>query len=247
MNNDILPIILSLVAGVSTVLGCIFIFIKIKRVEEFITISLSLSFIIMLCISLFELLPSSIKTLTSNYGVILGLILSVLVFILGNTTVGKINRKIDAKKASNLYRVGVLSMITLFLHNLPEGIAVYMGSVADINIGYTLFIAIVLHNIPEGIVISVPLYLSNVSRGKIIIYTLLSGLAEPIGAILTYLLLRNYITDILLSYILIFVAGLMINLSVNEILKEALSYKKYKYIVYGCILGLAILIITKLI
>ena len=127
------PLLLSLIAGMSTLIGCIFIFFKINKKEEFITFILSFSFIIMLSISLFDLLPNSLYIIY-NYRGILGLILASLVFILGNTTIRVINSKIKSKNTNKLYRVGILSMLSLIIHNFPEGIAVFMTAYS--NIGY---------------------------------------------------------------------------------------------------------------
>ena len=128
-------------------------------------------------------------------------------------------------------------MISLMLHNFPEGMAVFIGAYTNINIGIRLCIAIMLHNIPEGIAISIPLYYSGVGKKKTLLYTLLSGLSEPLGALLTYLLFKNLINNIFLAFILLFVAGLMISLSINDMLKEAISYNKTKYIFIGIILS----------
>ena len=115
--------------------------------------------------------------------------------------------------------------------------AVFMGAYTNISIGIKLCIAIMLHNIPEGIAIAVPLYYSGVGKRKTFLYTLFSGLTEPLGALLTYLLFKNYINDIFLSFVLLFVAGLMISLSINDMLKEALSYNKLKYMYIGILLS----------
>ena len=101
-----------------------------------------------------------------------------------------------------------------------------------------------LHNIPEGIAISIPLYYSGVGRKKTCFYTLLSGLSEPVGALLAYILLKNFISDIFLSFVLIFVAGLMISLSLNDILKEVKSYRDNKHMIIGFLLAIVIFIIS---
>ncbi|UKI58909.1 MAG: ZIP family metal transporter [Clostridium sp.] len=90
------------------------------------------------------------------------------------------------------------------LHNFPEGMAVFMGAYTNISIGIKLCIAIMLHNIPEGIAIAVPLYYSGVGKRKTFLYTLFSGLTEPLGALLTYLLFKNYINDIFF-FLLVFI------------------------------------------
>ena len=234
--SDLFPLLLSFIAGVSTVLGSIFILFKIKKVGEFIVFSLSFSLGIMTLISLFDLIPSSYPVIVNNYGFIYGVIIFILTFLLGFQSVKLINDKIKDNNSS-LYKIGILSMISLVLHNFPEGIAVFIGALTSTSIGIKLCIAIMLHNIPEGIAISIPLYYSGVGKKRTILYTLISGLTEPLGALLTYLLFKNFINNIFLAFVLLFVAGLMISLSINDMLKEAMSYNKTKYIFIGIILS----------
>jgi ZIP family zinc transporter len=147
--------------------------------------------------------------------------------MLGSLTINFVNKKIKCvNKNSNLYRVGILSMIALMVHNFPEGIATFMTTYKDIYLGIHLSFAIMMHNIPEGISIAIPIYYSTRSKKRAITNTLLSGLAEPLGAILAFVLFKNFINDITISIVLIFVAGIMITLSINEMLPEVLKYKK---------------------
>ena len=171
------------------------------------------------------------------------LILMILIGYLLNTC---INKKIAEKgfNSSNLYRVGILSMIALMIHNLPEGILTFLSSSVDIKLGLKLSIAIMLHNIPEGIAIAVPIYYSTGSRGKAVINTLISGLSEPIGALLAYLFLYKYMSNFLISIILLFVAGIMISISINDIFDEARKYSN-KYILIGFILGVIMIVVTQ--
>lgn len=248
MENDfVVPFLLSLIAGLSTVLGTIFIFINIKKVKEFITLSLAFSFTIMILISIFDLLPTSIVSVVGEFGKFWGLFICVIVFMLGSIFIRKVNEKIRKHNKSSLYNVGILSLISLFAHNIPEGIAVFISAYSNINLGISLCLAIMLHNIPEGIVISVPLYHSSVKRSRVVLYTLLSGLSEPLGAIIGYIFLRHVFSNNLISIVLIFVAGLMIDLSLNDILNEALTYKKRKYLIFGITLAIFIFIIANLI
>ncbi len=240
------PLMLSFIAGMSTILGSVFIFFNIKRINEFISMSLSFSFIIILSISIFDLIPNSIYILIMQYKVFLGCILILLSFLLGNICFTLINLKIGNKN-DNLYRVGILSLITLLIHNIPEGLAVFMSAYSNMNIGIKICIAIMLHNIPEGIIISIPLYHSGIKKSKVLLYTFISGIVEPIGGLLGYILLKDVINDSILSIILLFVSGLMINLAIKDILKEALKYKKYNYMCYGILLGTLLFVISLLI
>lgn len=241
------PILISTIAGFSTFLGGLVTLIKLKKeaISSFISFSLALSIGVMIMLSVIELIPNSSYQIIRYYG-FKGVIYSFIAGILGYLLVKASNRLLKTKQ-SNLYRVGVLSMIALMLHNFPEGIATFMASYQDINLGISLGIAIMMHNIPEGISIAVPIYYSTGKRGKALVQTLISGLAEPLGAILTYLLLRKYITTNLINLILIFIAGIMITLAINELLPEALKYKKNKAIIGGLITGVIITILSHVI
>ena len=242
------PLLISTIAGLSTVLGGLIVYLKIKKVEEFITFCLSFSLSVMIMLSIIELIPDSSFVITQNYGYLLGFIILITVFLIGMVLVNLINKRIDKVKSSSsnkdLYRVGVLSMIALMLHNFPEGIATFMSAYKNIYLGINLGLAIMMHNIPEGISISVPIYYSTGSKKKGVVYSLISGLAEPLGAILTFILFKNFINDITLSIVLILVAGIMITLSINKLLPEALKYNKKKNMIMGLLLGVIVVCIN---
>ena len=188
MNNYIYAFLISTIAGLSTLLGCIFIFIKVKNINKFLSSSLSFSAIVMILISIFDLIPESFFSLFFKYS-IFGVLISILFFIIGIYLI-KISNKLIKKyeeKGSSLYKLGIISAIVLVLHNVPEGIITFLTSETDINLGLKVAIAITLHNIPEGICIAVPIYYSTKSKSRAIITTLISGLSEPLGALITYL------------------------------------------------------------
>lgn len=238
-------LLISTIAGMSTLLGSIVIFFNIKenKINKFISLCLAFSIAIMIGISITDLIPSSFFNILLSYKKISALIIILLSFFLGTISVIFINKLMNTKENS-LYKLGILSMIALMLHNFPEGIATFIGSVKDVNLGLKLSLAIMFHNIPEGISIAVPIYYATKSKKKAIYNTFLSGLAEPLGALLAYLFLKQYVTDIMISIVLLFVAGIMITLSINEMLPKALSYKENKYIYIGLILGVILILIN---
>ena len=238
------PFLLSFLAGLSTLLGTLFIYINIKKVGEYIVFFLSFSMGIMIFISIFDLLPSSIIVLINNYKYFYGLLISILIFILGYLSVDLINNKINKKNTSPLYSIGLLSLISLIIHNIPEGILVFMTSYTSFRVGFKMFLAIMLHNIPEGISIAIPLYYGGESRGRVIGLTLISGLSEPLGALLSYIFLKRVINEIIISYLLLFVAGLMISLSINNIYKEIIQYRIKNKMIQGLTLSIIISIIV---
>lgn len=243
--TTIYALLISSIAGMSTLLGGIVILLNIKEkhINKFIVFCLSFSIAIMIGISIADLIPSSFFNIMLEYPFVKGIFITLLSFLIGVISVFIINKLIDNNNNS-LYNLGILSMIALILHNFPEGIATFIGSVKDINLGLRLSLAIMLHNIPEGISIAVPLYYATGSRKKALYKTFLSGLAEPLGAMLAYLFLKNYITNTMISIVLLFVAGIMISLSINEMLPKSLSYKENKYIYYGLIIGVVVMMIN---
>ena len=154
---------------------------------------------------------------------------------------------LDFKKSSSeksLYKVGFISMIALVLHNFPEGIATFMSGYQDTTLGIYVAIAISLHNIPEGISIAMPIYYSTSSKSKAIKYTFYSGMAEPLGAILAYLFLRPFISEVTLGIIFAIVAGIMLYIAFQELIPEARASKHTKVYIFSLILGICIIPIS---
>ena len=249
INSILYPFLISFLAGISTLIGYIFIFIKVKNTNKFISISLSFSSCIMLLISIFDLIPNSFMNVIKNHKYI-GIIFTILSFTLGVLLISFFNRFIMylEKKQSSLYKLGIISAIVLMLHNIPEGIITFITSGNNIKLGIKIATAIALHNIPEGICIAVPIFYSTRSYFKAFLYTFISGISELIGAVISYLFLYKYVNITILNLIFIFVAGIMINLSINEILKESIKYsnKNNKYIYTGFLIAIVLFIFSLL-
>lgn len=247
MNNFLYAFLISTLAGLSTLIGCIFIFIKIKNINRFLSISLSFSSCVMILISIFDLIPNSFFEIFFKYRYT-GLLMCVFVFSLGVFLINISNKIVNKleEKGSSLYKLGIISAIVLIMHNIPEGIITFLTSNNDLSLGIKIAIAITLHNIPEGIAISIPIYYSTKRVGKAITTTLISGLSEPLGALLAYLFLYKYITNDILNLIFIMVAGIMISLAINEILKESIKYsnKNNKYIYIGFSIGIMFFLLS---
>ena len=235
-------LILSTIAGISTVVGGLIVFLKIKNIDKFISFCLSFSAIIMIGISIFELFPESITFLITKYKFNTILIYIIVLFIIGKSSITLLNRLISS--SSNLYKIGILNMIILILHNFPEGITTFITSVHDINIGFKISIAIMFHNIPEGISIAAPIYIATRSRKKALFKVFISGLSEPLGALFAYIFLKNHINDYLISFLLLIVSIIMISLSIEKLLPEAYKYNSKRYIRIGVLLGIIILLIS---
>lgn len=246
-SNIIIPLIISLIAGLASTLGNIFIFIKPKNINSFIGSSLTFSATIMVLISIFELIPEGFFYLYDKYSLFLSIFSLFLILLISYSINILISKKIKKRveKGSNLYKIGLLSILALMIHNLPEGILTFLSSTVDLELGLKLALAIMLHNIPEGIAIAVPIYYSTYSYKRAVEGTLISGLSEPLGALLAYLFLYKYISNTMISFILIFVAGIMISISINDIYDEIKNYS-YKSILIGFISGVVVFIATNI-
>lgn len=242
MNNILIPLIICFIAGLGTILGSLLVFIPNIDNKRYMSLILSFSGSIMILISILDLLPSSIINILSNMVFPKGIIIIILAFIMGVLTINIIDKRIE--KGSSLLKIGVLSLISLMIHNFPEGIATFMTSLYDTNLGIKLGIAIMLHNIPEGICIALPIAKETHSTLKGVGAAALSSLAEPLGAICAYLFLMNIINEITISIILVFVAGIMINLSINKLYKESLNLNNIKSFILGIILSFIYIFIT---
>lgn len=245
-KNIIIPLILSVFAGLSTVLGALIIFISNKKSNKLITFSLSFSAGVMISVSLTDLLLSSIETLSKIHGTATGITFSLLFMFIGGIFAFLIDKLIPSDNMSNdnnksLFRVGLVSTVALMIHNFPEGIATFVSGYHNTSLGISIALAISLHNIPEGIAIALPIYYSTRSKIKAFKFTLLSGLAEPLGAFLAFLFLRPYINENVLSIIFSIVAGIMIYISFTELLPKANSYKENYVYITSIFLGLCII------
>lgn len=235
-------LLISTIAGLSTVIGGLVIFFRIKNIDKFITFCLSFTAVIMIGISVIELFPESFFTLSKNYSMFLTIIIILIVFVLGIFIIRLTNKLIN--NSDNLYKIGILNMIVLILHNFPEGITTFITSYHDLNIGLSIAIAIMLHNIPEGVAIAVPIYCSTKSKKKALLKTFLSGISEPIGALFAFIFLKNYINDVLIAFLLIVVCAIMITLSIEKLIPEAINRKSDKSLKMGFIIGIIVLFVS---
>jgi len=179
-----IPLLITTISGISTLLGIIPTYFNQKYKDNIINFSLSFSAGTMISLSLFSLLPESLKNIDN--------IIIVLIFInLGIITSKIIEKILSNKTNNNLYKVGITSLIALILHNIPEGIITFISSNNNINLGLTLSFGIALHNIPEGLSIAIPLYHATNNRKKVLILTGISAISELFGGIISLIFLKD--------------------------------------------------------
>jgi len=230
MKNVLMAFILTTLAGLSTLLGLIIIFLKIKRKDIIVCASLAFAAGVMLCVSITDLIPESLNMLRVNYNGPLVIMLSFIFILIGILISNFIDKTLptfnESTQHQGLFKIGIISMIAIIIHNIPEGIATFVSTTKDTSLGISLAIAIALHNIPEGISIGIPIYYSTNSKFKAFIYTFISALSEPFGAIITYLFLYPFITDTILGMLFSLIAGIMMQISICELIPGS---KKYQY------------------
>lgn len=246
MNEIFFPFLLTTLAGLSTMIGAIFIFIKTKHQDRFITGALSFAAAVMITVSITDLLPESFHILKSNFQIFPMIILILICINIGIIISFTIDKYLP-DQTEGLYRIGIISMLAIMIHNIPEGIATFMAGSTDINLGITLAIAIALHNIPEGISISVPIYYATGSKKKALFYTFISGLSELFGALITYFILEPFINNSVLGCLFAGIAGIMIHIAIYELLPTANKYKNKKFILLFFIIGMLLMILNHII
>lgn len=247
-------LLLSIIAGMATLIGAIIVIIIKKENKKFISASLGFASGIMISVSMLELFSKSNELITSSTNTFLGAIISTICLAFGMFITFLINHFVqDENKAVNnlsnnkLLTTGIVSMLVIALHNFPEGIATFMSSYGNTALGISITIAIAMHNIPEGITVALPIYLSTNSKKKAFLYTFLSGITEPLGAILAFLILRYFLTDLLLGAIFGIVGGIMIYIAVDDLIPTSRKYGYDGIALIFTLLGICIMPLTSII
>lgn len=245
--NNIYGFILASLAGATTMLGTFLLFIRIKNKEKIISFSLSFAAGVMLTVSVTDLLPESTSFILENLFTIPSYLLVIFSFVVGiiiSMTIDDFLPNNNEHNNSKLYRIGVLAMFVIILHNLPEGMITFLATTNNPNLGLKLALAISLHNIPEGISICIPIYHSTKSKKKAILYTLISALSEPLGALLAYIILAPFLNSFILGIILGIIAGMMSHIAIYELLPESLSYNKKLNTLISFISGVGVMLLA---
>ena len=246
MERTLFSFLVTFLAGISTILGIIPCFFKDKKKETIISFSLAFSSGIMLTISFISLIPEAVILFRNIFKTVPLVIICLIFIVLGIIFSLLIDAKVEKYFSKNkLYKLGIISIIVLMFHNIPEGITTFISTSKNISLGLSLSVGIALHNIPEGISVAVPIYYSTNSLKKAIFYTLVSGFSEFFGAVIAYLFIAKYVNDFILGLILAITAGIMLHISLYELLPNSLEYKKNKTTIIGFILGIFLMFLCK--
>ena len=250
MNKQIIiAFLLTIIAGLSTLLELIVIIFKPKNEKKLICRTLSFAAGVMICVSVTDLIPESIKLLKeilNPFKTILFCFLSIITGILLSYIIEKILPDNNKKTTNNkeLYKIGIISMITIIIHNIPEGIITFIGTTSNLKLGINLAIAIALHNIPEGISIGVPIYYSTKNKKLAFIYVLISAFSEPLGGLLAFIFLKNLINNFILGILFGLIAGIMTRISLNELIPKSYKYGNKLLVEIWFMIGVILMLVN---
>jgi zinc transporter, ZIP family len=255
--------LLTLFAGLSTGIGSAIAFFAKRTNTKFLSVSLGFSAGVMIYVSMVEIYFKAQESLIGSLGERLGSWVNVLSFFGGMVLIALIDKFIpsaenpheirgvedlDIKEPSkdSLMRMGLFTALAVGIHNFPEGLATFVSALQDPKIAIPIAVAIAIHNIPEGIAVSVPIYYATGSKRKAFLYSFLSGLSEPIGALVGYLILMPFMNDTIFGILFASVAGIMVFISLDELLPSAQRYGEHHLSIFGMMAGMAVMALSLL-
>ena len=265
MQNVLFAFGLTLFAGLSTGIGSAFAFFTKRTNTKFLSIALGFSAGVMIYVSMIEIFFKAQESLVGALGEAGGSWATVAAFFGGMFLIALIDKFIPlgdkpfeeltadtAEKdsagvnKSKLMRMGMLTAVAIAIHNFPEGLATFTSAIKDPGLGIAIAVAIAIHNIPEGIAVSMPIYYATGDRKKAFMLSFLSGLSEPLGAIVGYAILFRFFNDVVFGVLFAAVAGIMVFIALDELLPTAREYGEAHLSIYGLIAGMIVMAISLL-
>ena len=263
-ENVLLALGLTLFAGLATGVGSLIAFFTSRTNTKFLSIALGFSAGVMIYVSLVEIFVKAKDSLTAALGETQGYWMTLAGFFGGMLLITLIDKFIPKKNnphevrmvedinktevkisdTDKLIKMVTFTALAIAIHNFPEGIATFMSALQDPSLGVAIAVAVAIHNVPEGIAVAVPIFFATGVRMKAFKLSLLSGLAEPFGAIVAYLILMPFLTDVMFGVIFAGVAGIMVFISLDELLPAAKKYDETHLSIYGLVAGMAVMAIS---
>jgi ZIP family zinc transporter len=253
-QHIIFAFLLTLLAGLSTGIGSAIAYFIKKPKMIYLSFSLGFSAGVMVYVSFVELLPRTIGAVGQVTGITVFFI-GILVIALIDMVIPEernphhykeMSDVIDLKEQKLLLRTGLFTALAIAIHNFPEGLTTFGTALSDEKLGIIIALAIAIHNIPEGISVSVPIFYATGDRKKAFRYSFLAGLAEPVGAVIGFVILLPFLSPVILSSLLAFVAGIMVYISIDELLPMAHRYGHSHTVIIGVILGMFLMAVSLL-
>jgi len=255
---------LTLFAGLSTGIGSALAFFTTRTNTKFLSISLGFSAGVMLYVSFVEIFQKARESLIAGMGQDNGTVLTVAAFFSGIAIAALIDRLVpdfenphelrgveqmqpgQIPADARLLRMGLFSALAIAIHNFPEGLATFIAALNDLSLGISTAVAIAIHNIPEGIAVAVPIYYATGSRKRAFILSFASGLAEPAGAFLGFLVLVFFLNDLVFGIMFSAVGGIMVYIALDELLPCAERYGEHHLAITGLVCGMFVMALSLL-
>ncbi len=256
---------LTVLAGLSTGIGSAFAFFTKRTNMKFLSVALGFSAGVMIYVSMIEIFPKAQEALNSAMGKVVGSWMTVTSFFFGMVIIAVIDRlvpeqgnpheirkveemtDIGAKSdRDKLMRMGTMTALAIAIHNFPEGLVTFTSALKDPSLGIAIAVAIAIHNIPEGIAVSIPIYFATGDKKKAFKLSFLSGLSEPVGALIGYLFLMPFLNDMVFGIIFAMVGGIMVFISLDELLPTAREYGEAHLSIYGLVGGMMVMAVSLL-
>ena len=266
MDGDVLFALgLTLFAGLATGIGSLLAFVTKRTNTKFLSLALGFSAGVMIYVSLVEIFVKAKVALVNELGPSQGYWMTVIGFFAGMVVIAIIDKLLPKStnphevkgvedmeisptnaEYTKLMRMGVFTALAIGIHNFPEGIATFVSAMQDPTLGVAIAVAVAIHNIPEGIAVAIPIFYATGNRKKAFKLSFFSGLAEPVGAIAAYLILMPFLNDIMFGMIFAGVAGIMVFISLDELLPAAQKYDETHMSIYGVVGGMAVMALSLL-
>ncbi|MBI3141561.1 MAG: zinc transporter ZupT [Bacteroidetes bacterium] len=262
---------LTLIAGLSTGIGSVIALFAKHTNKAWLSVSMGFSAGVMIYVSFIDIFPKAQAHLVGQLGERGGTWATVAAFFGGMLLIGLIDKlipqhenphefadvdtteeqdheqKVGGKsRMASLYKTGIITALAIGIHNFPEGLATFMAAYQNLTLGVSIALAIAMHNIPEGIAVSIPVYFATHSKRKAFMYSFFSGISEPIGAILGFFLLKHIFNDLSFGIIFALVGGIMVFISLDQLLPAAHKYGKHHHTIYGMLAGMGMLALSLL-
>jgi ZIP family zinc transporter len=255
-DNSAWALGLTALAGLSTGIGSLIGLGSSRHNRAFLTLSLGFSAGAMVYVSLVEILPKARQVLTPLLGRQGGYGAAVVAFFAGIAAMALLDSWLPVHDPSEaleqmgsgsrrrLLRMGLFSALAIAIHNFPEGLATFLGALSNPRLGVSIAVAIAIHNIPEGLAVSAPVYFATHSRRTAFWVSFLSGLAEPVGGLLGFFLFRSFPNPLLFGLVFAGVAGVMVYVSLDELLPAAREYGAHHLAIGSLMAGMAVMAIS---